>query len=171
MDQVNIYDTHGNLLYASKAETMRKAVEEAVGVGAELDGADLTGADLTGATLTDANLTGANLAWANLAGAYLTGADLYRADLTGAYLAWATLTGADLTGAIGIANGGTDSRGHRWVAVQHDDGPRISAGCRWYTLAEAHKHWDGEHEDGEAVGIECRARLALLETLAKGWIK
>ena len=195
---MNIYDTEGELLYESDAETMRGAVEEAVRGGADLTRATLYGANLAAANLAavhfaDANLygadlTGANLVGANLVGAYLTratlyGANLYRANLEGANLYRANLEGANLTDAIltganlayvrGIIDGGTDSRGFRWAAVQHDDGPRIAAGCRWYTLAQAHEHWDGAHEQGEVVAIECRSRLALLETLAKsrGWLR
>lgn len=162
---------------------------------ADLTNANLRGADLRGADLTNANLAGAIIEGAFLRGADLRGADLKRADLRGADLTAANLRGADLTGAnlhnanltdttfarvanitdscsaIGIIDAGTDSRGYRWVAVQHDDGPRIYAGCRWFTLSEAHAHWDREHADGEDVAIECRARLALLETLitTKGW--
>ena len=93
---------------------------------------------------------------ADLGGANLHGANLYGADLHGAD----PLYGADLIDC------GHDSRGYRWVAVRHDDSPRIAAGCRWYMLAEAHAHWDGEHASGEAVGAECRARLALIEQIA-----
>ena len=185
---MNIYDTHGNLLYASKAKTLRGAVEEAVRKGvaltrANLDAANLylasliranlEGASLKGAYLEGAYLAGANLAGANLEGASLEGAGCYKANLEGASLKGATFIGAKLAATTGIIDTGTDSRGHRWVAVQHDDGPRIKAGCRWYTLSEAHEHWDGPHELGEIVGIECRSRLALLETLAKskGWVK
>ena len=137
---------------------------------ADLRGADLTGANLRGADLTGANLYGANLTGANLRGADLTGANLHKANLTDTTFARvANIT--DSCSAIGIIDAGTDSRGYRWVAVQHDDGPRIYAGCRWFTLSEAHAHWDREHADGEDVAIECRARLALLETLitTKGW--
>ena len=200
---MNIYDTNGKLLYESEAETLRGAVEGAVEKGvaltganldaanlylaslirANLEGASLKGANLEGAVFYKANLDGVNLAGANLVWAGCYKANLKRANLSGvnlrgANLYWANLEGANLegvnlTGATGIIDTGTDSRGYRWVAVQHDDGPRIKAGCRWYTLAQAHEHWDGDHDISEAVGIECRSRLTLLETLAKdkGWIQ
>ena len=165
---MNIYDTNGKLLYESDAKTLRGAVEEAVRKGVAL-----TGANLAGAYLVGVSITGANLENANLTGAHLAWANLYKSQLTGANLAGANLAWANLIATTGIIDIGTDSRGWRWVAVQHDDGPRIAAWGHWFTLAEAYQHWDGGHRGGEDVAIECRSRLALLETLAKskGWVK
>lgn len=61
-------------------------------------------------------------------------------NLRGANLRGADLSGADLSGA-NLIDAGQDRRGYRFVAVSHDDGIRIAAGCRWFTLAEARKHW------------------------------
>ena len=102
------------VLFESEAETLRKAVEEAVKQkaylgGADLGGADLGDADLGGADLGDADLSGADLSGADLGDAYLRdaylrdadlgGADLGGADVGGAYLGGAYLGGADLRGA------------------------------------------------------------------------
>jgi len=57
-----------------------------------------------------------------------SGADLFGADLYGADLFGADLRGADL-------------RGFRFVGVQHADGWRVKAGCRWFTVPEAIEHW------------------------------
>jgi hypothetical protein len=82
-------------------------------------------------TLIGANLGGADLRDAVLSGAVLSGANLRGADLSG----------ADLSVATGIKCLGTDRRNYRFVAVRHDDGWRIVAGCRWFTIEEAIAHW------------------------------
>ena len=90
----------GSILFEYEKEdnTLKKTVEEAVRVGADLRGADLRGADLRGADLEGANLEGANLGGADLRGADLEGADLVGANLEGANLEGANLEGADLRG-------------------------------------------------------------------------
>jgi hypothetical protein len=54
-------------------------------------------------------------------------------------------------------------------AVQHDDGPRIQAGCRWYTVGEALAHWHGrerkEHDAKMLAGVEALLSLGR----AHGW--
>jgi len=187
-----IYRRDGSVLFeSSTADTAAQSVAEmqrpadlfgaylsgADLFGAYLSGADLSGADLSGADLSGADLSRADLFGADLSGADLSGADLSRADLFGADLSRADLFGADLSGAdlsgADLIDAGVDSRGYRWVAIREDDGIRIYAGCRRFTLAEAHQHWDGPHEHGETVAAECRARLTLIEALAgaKGWIQ
>jgi hypothetical protein len=90
----------GNLLFATEATSLSKALEAAVYARADLTGADLTGAVLTGAVLRRADLTDAVLTDADLTGAVLRRAVLTDADLTGAVLTGADLTDADLTGAV-----------------------------------------------------------------------
>ena len=86
---IEINNIYGEIIYtAEKAATVKDAVEEAVKVGANLDGANLYGANLDGA-----NLDGASLDRANLAGANLDGASLYGANLDGANLYGANLYG------------------------------------------------------------------------------
>ena len=84
---------------------------------------------------------------ADLRGANLRGADLRGADLQGAYL-------RDAKGYVCL---GTDQRGYHFYAVQWDDGWRISAGCRWFTLAEAKAHWEAKGNN------DALARLAILD--------
>ena len=106
--------------------------------GADLHGADLRDADLRGVDLRDASLRRASLYSADLPSADLRGVDLYGVDLR-----YANLRGAELDGMLNakelIVN---DPRGHRLVAVKHDDGWHVFAGCRRFvTLAEAIDHW------------------------------
>ena len=117
---------------------------------------------VTAAVAAGANLTGADLARANLTGADLRGADLARAYLTG----------ADLTGADGaLAIGPIDT----WImyAVRFPDGPRIKAGCRWFTVAEAREWWGkgGAAQDTVTHGPRMLAGVDALMALAKahGW--
>jgi uncharacterized protein YjbI with pentapeptide repeats len=103
---------------------------------ADLSEAILEGAYLRGANLCEANLRAANLQWADLREADLRGADLH-----GANLRYVDLQYVNLIDTKGIVYLGTDPRGYRFVGVQHDDGWRISAGCRWFTIDEAKIHW------------------------------
>ena len=91
----------GSILFEYEKEdnTLKKTVEEAVRVGANLEGANLEGANLEGANLGGADLEGANLRGANLVGAHLVGANLEGANLGGADLGGANLEGANLGGA------------------------------------------------------------------------
>ncbi len=110
------------------------------------------GVDLSGAYLRGANLSGADLSGANLSGANLSGANLSKANLSGA-----NLSGANLSGAVGAICLGTDTRGYRFVGIRHADGWRISAGCRWFTVAEAVAHWK------KAKNKDALARVAILK--------
>ena len=200
---IRISRLDGTIAYdAPSAATMRDAVTAAVAAGADLAGAylrgaylrraDLTRADLAGANLRGADLVGANLrgadgAGADLAGAYLRGADLRGADLRGADLTGADLVGANLRGADlrGADLRGADLRGadgvlaigpiDTWImyAVRFPDGPRIKAGCRWFTVAEAREWWTqgGEEKDTVSHGPRMLAGVDALMALARahGW--
>ena len=144
---------NGNVLFSGDYANIKLCVEAAVKAGTNLHGAYLHGA----------YLVGANLAGADLRGAYLRGADLAGANLRGAYLRGANLAGANLADA-NLIDGGHDSRGYRFVAVPHADGPRILAGCHWFTVAEANTHWTGDDKPSNA---ESRARVKLLINIAK----
>jgi uncharacterized protein YjbI with pentapeptide repeats len=140
--------------------------------GANLEGANLGRANLEGANLEGANLEGANLGRANLERANLRGANLKGANLRGANLRGANLKGANLRGAnLEGANGHVSATGDGWEfhGWQWDDGIRIHAGCRWFTLpeAEAHKNWQGDSEHAKLS----RAAVAALVLQAKvrGW--
>ena len=153
--------------------------------GADLTGADLTGADLTGADLSGADLSGANLRWTDLTGADLPGADLSGADLsganlrwtdlTGANLRWTDLTGADLTGADLTGADLTtaicilllpivDPRGYQPVAQIWKGKLVITAGCRRFTIHEAHEHWGSPDYPNRELGDIYLAGLDWLET-------
>ena len=77
------------------------------------------------------------------------------ANLIGANLSRATLSGANLIGAIGIICLGTDRRGYHFVGVAQTDGWRVLASCRWFTVAEAKKHW--------RTNKDALARVAILK--------
>ena len=128
---------------------------------ADLSGADLRDADLRNANLHRADLSGADLSGANLRDADLRNANLHRADLRRAYLRGADLRGAYLRGAdlrevIGYLDLGYDNRGYHFRAVLHDDGWRINAGCRWFTVAEALSHWSDKRN------LDALARVAIV---------
>ena len=75
--KIEIKNIDGDVIYTSSKPTLKEAVEEAVGCGANLCDADLYDADLSDADLSDADLSGANLYGANLSGANLYGAKFY----------------------------------------------------------------------------------------------
>ena len=100
--KIEIKTCAGSILYTSEKATLREAVIEAVGEGANLRNADLRDADLSGANLRDANLCDANLSGANL-----RDANLRNADLSGANLCDANLRGAELNCAKFYGRGGT----------------------------------------------------------------
>ena len=81
--KIEIKTCAGSILYTSEKATLREAVIEAVGEGANLRNADLRDADLSGANLCDANLRDANLCGANLCDADLRGAELNCAKFYG----------------------------------------------------------------------------------------
>ncbi len=87
-----------------KADMTGGHFENALFIGARLDGANLTrshldGANLNKARLKDTNLWGAHLDGAILANAHLDGAHLFQAHLNGASLTGTRLDGADLLNA------------------------------------------------------------------------
>lgn len=160
--------------------------------GADLPGANLRGADLRHAFLRDAHLESARLRDADLRGAYLGGADLRRADLadaalSGAYLHKANLEGADLQGAnlqgtyLGTVklNGaclhktcvldlGQRSDGYQFFFhLRYEGDPWVLAGCRYFPLAEARKHWDKTRPKSTPLGDETRVILDHGERLLK----
>ena len=108
------------------------------------------------------NLRGADLHGCDLSGADLRNADLRNADLRNADLSNADLSDAYLQGCIwgndkSVVSLGTDPRGYDFIAIRHDDGWRIKAGCRWFTLPEAIAHWTASNNR------DALARLAILD--------
>ena len=164
---------------------LKAALEIGVKARADLDGANLTRANLYGADLDGANLTRANLTRANLDGANLTRANLTRANLTRANLYGANLTRANLDGAepyganldganLGdtkLIDGGLRSDGYRfWLIHSTEQGWRIKAGCRNFTVADARTHWS-QARDVLSLNIEALAIVDHMLALAKirGW--
>ena len=156
--KLEIKNFSGVVLYSVEATSVSELLCAAV-----KEGANLRGAYLRGAYLGGANLGGANLGGAYLGGAYLEGANLGGANLGGAYLGGANLGGANLGGAyLEGANWGPGCKIQeqtvKWVAplvfcdnyckclCAVDDVAWIMAGCRWFTLANARKHWTGRED-------------------------
>ena len=168
--------TRAVLFEGDAGMTTRQMLEKATASKSNLRGADLGGANLRGSNLRGADLYGADLRGAYLDVANLRGADLYGADLGGANLRGANLRGADLYGAdlrgADLIDAGQDSRGYRFVGWRREGVVQIRAGCRNYTLAEGHAHWNAAHPDHPALRAECLAKLDLIETVAtaRGWV-
>jgi len=137
---------------ASTAVKLGLAVRWAFKTGAYLRGADLGGAYLRGADLRGAYLRGADLG-----GADLGGADLRGADLGGAYL-----------GEQWIIQGPVRSDGYFffYMRLKDEAEPKVRAGCRWFTMAEARTHWMTTRA-GTPLGDETIAILDYLEAAAK----
>ena len=109
-----------------------------------------SGADLRDADLSGADLRGADLRAADLRGADLRGADLSDADLRDADLRGADLRGADLRGEkiIRILASANRLDGYTFYAFELEaGGVKISAGCRWFTVAEFRAHILAEYPD------------------------
>jgi UDP-3-O-[3-hydroxymyristoyl] glucosamine N-acyltransferase len=61
----------------------------------------------------------------------------------------------------------TRSDGYTFIYVQCDDGPmRVIAGCRYFTMGEARKHWEATR-GGTQLGRETMAILDALEAISK----
>ena len=121
----------------------------------------------SGTDLRDADLRGAYLRDADLRGADLRGADLRGANLHGADLRGANLHGADLHGA-NLLSLGQRSDGYEFYAQVRNGGLWIKAGCRYFSISEARKHWIS-HNRGAGCNLcaEALAFCAHAETLAK----
>ena len=95
------------------------------------------------------------------------GVSLARANFSGA-----NFSGVNFFGVEGILHVGPVD-GWDMYAVRWDDGPRIKAGCRWFTVAEAREWWGkgGEAKDTETHGPRMLAGVDALMALARahGW--
>ena len=145
---IEIKRIDGTVAYESQTATsLREAVGEAVRKGVSLARADFSGADFSGADFSGADFFGANF----------FGADFF---------------GANFSGAKGILHVGPVD-GWDMYAVRWDDGPRIKAGCRWFTVSEAREWWGKGGEPGNKpehgplmlAGVEALVALAR----AHGW--
>ena len=145
---IEIKRIYGTVAYESQSATsLKEAAEEAVRQGVSLARADFYGADFSRA-------------------------NFYRADLSGADFAKANLSGADFAKAEGILRVGPVD-GWDMYAVRWPDGPRIKAGCWWFTVTEAREWWEkggtpgNEPEHGPLMLAGLDALLALAR--AHGW--
>ena len=155
----------GAVLFEGEYGSLKLCVKAAVSARANLAGAYLAGANLAGAYLADANLARANLAGANLADANLADANLAGANLARAYLADANLAGANLAGGlkvIALARRATRSDGYEFFLWRTDAGFRVKAGCRFFTMDEAWRHWE-ETRGGSPLGDESHDILTMFE--------
>lgn len=174
--QIKKYCTE-TILFEGNFKSLRACVEAAVKARANLSEANLSEANLSGAALSGADLSGAdlfraNLSEANLFRANLFGANLFRADLSGANLARADLSGAALSGAKwreGVTlkqspvKECTRSDGYLFRLLDCNVGWRVAAGCRFFTLDEAWKHWGHGQRADTRLGEESEDILILFE--------
>ena len=151
---------------------IRAAVQIAVKSRANLSRAYLSEAYLLEANLLEANLLAADRSRADLSGANLSGADLSWADLSRAYLSRADLSRAYLSGAKcrdgvtlkrGPVKETTRTDGYSFLLLDCDVGWRVSAGCRFFTLDEAWRHWGHGPRAGTPLGEESEDILVLFE--------
>ena len=138
---IEIRRIDGTVAYESQSATsLKEAAEEAVRQGVSLARANFFGAHFSGANFSRANFykadfCEADFSRANFSRANFSGADFYKAEFSGA-----DFYGASFYGAKGILHVGPVD-GWDMYAVRWDDGPRIKAGCRWFTVTEARAWW------------------------------
>lgn len=138
---------------------------------------NLEGADLKEATLRNTNMHGSILSKANLERAWLTRtqfvfAVLEKANLHGAELMDVNFSKTNLTGTEykGVALGrcGAVAQAKRsdmynFQLMHCADGKwRVMAGCRWFTLPQAWKHWENTRRNTE-LGEETYDILVMFE--------
>lgn len=150
----------GAVIYTAEIEADGKT-PESMKIGLAMQDAILSGADLSGADLSDADLSGADLS-----GAKLSGADLSWAKLSGAKLSGADLSGAKLSGADHIIDLGQRSDGYQFYAQIKDGRIWILAGCRYFEMKDAVKHWK-ETRSGTKLGNESQQFLKQARALVK----
>ncbi len=152
----------GEVLFEGEFPSVCACVEAAVKSRANLSWADLFGADLFGA-----NLSGAGLSEANLSGAGLSEANLSGANLSGANLSWANLSGAKWREGVTLKQSPvkecTRSDGYLFRLLDCNVGWRVAAGCRFFTLEEAWKHWGHGERANTPLGEESEDILILFE--------
>ena len=170
---VEIKRIDGTVAYESQSATsLKEAVAEAVRQGVSLAGANCSEADFFGANCSGANFYGANFSRANFSGANFYGANFFGVRFFGADFSRANFYGANFYVAEGILHVGPVD-GWDMYAVRWEDGPRITAGCRWFTVSEAREWWGkgGAAGNKPEHGPLMLAGLEALLALAKdhGW--
>ena len=165
---IEIKRIDGTVAYESQSATsLKEAAEEAVRQGVSLARAHFPLAHFPGANFSLADFSLANFSGANFSGANFYKANFYKADFS-----LANFYGANFYGAEGILHVGPVD-GWDMYAVRWDDGPRIKAGCRWFTVSEARKWWGkggapgNKPEHGPLMLAGLDALLAMAK--AHGW--
>ena len=160
---IEIKRIDGTVAYESQSATsLKEAAEEAVRQGVSLARAHFPLAHFSGANFSGANFYKADFYKANFSLANFSGADFSRANFYG----------ANFYGAEGILHVGPVD-GWDMYAVRWDDGPRIKAGCRWFTVSEAREWWGkggapgNKPEHGPLMLAGLDALLAMAK--AHGW--
>jgi len=126
---------------------------------------NLRNADFSNADLRGAYLSGANLYGANLGNAYLSNANLSNADFSKANLSNADFRGANL-GDSDLISGGQRLDGYEFYGQIKDGELWIKAGCRYFSIDEARRHWNETRKD-TTLGDETFLRLDMIESIAK----
>ena len=125
----------GAVLFTGRFGSMRLCVEAAIVAKTYLRGANLSSADLSGANLSSADLSSANLSSADLSsGVKATAAPARRA---------------------------TRADGYEFVLWPTDQGWRIAAGCRFFSMDEAAVHWAATRPRGTPLNDETHDILAM----------
>ena len=165
---IEIKRIDGTVAYESQSATsLREAVGEAVRKGVYLARADFYGANFFRADFFRADFSLANFSRANFSRASFSGANFSGASFYGA-----NFSRANFSGAKGILHVGPVD-GWDMYAVRWDDGPRIKAGCRWFTVTEARAWWGkggapgNKPEHGPLMLAGLDALLAMAK--AHGW--
>ena len=96
---------------------------------------------------------------ANLSRAYLSRANLLGANLSRAYLSRAYLNSLKVTS---LARRATRSDGYEFFLWRTDAGFRVKAGCRFFTMDEAWRHWE-KTRGGSPLGDESHDILTMFE--------
>jgi hypothetical protein len=137
--------------------------------GVSFDGISLKGADLTGCDLSRADLRHCDLSGANLEQASLNATDLGGARLFNAIMSEADIDNTlGLCLAAGVIDAGFDPRGYRFIGINHDDGWRVKAGCRWFTMAEAERHWSRKENDDALARLNVIKATTVTVTMPAG---
>ena len=175
---IEIKRIDGTVAYESQSATsLKEAVAEAVRQGVSLAGANcseahFSGADFSRANFSRANFSRADFSLANFYGADFSLANFSWANFSRADFSLASFYGANFFGVEGILHVGPVD-GWDMYAVRWDDGPRIKAGCRWFTVSEAREWWGeggapgNKPEHGPLMLAGLDALLAMAK--AHGW--
>jgi hypothetical protein len=133
-----IRNWHGVKLYSSEASSIADLLSVAIKEDANLRDADLRCANLRDADLRGADLRGADLRGADLENANLSDANLRDADLEDAFYGKGCKIREQRVTWI---NSVVVCDGYCKSLCEVDGVAWIMSGCRWFTLANARRHW------------------------------